>query len=106
MTLGGALTPVEALGTSTAAEIASQPSLWPRAVETGVSATRLQERLVAGTTLYVGCGSTAHLARALAFAHRQRLATFAWGEAASEAWLRRELDIAACGHGGRNLAVG
>lgn len=71
----------------TAAEITSQPSLWPRALEAGATATRFQERLAAGTTLYVGCGSTAHLARALALAHRQTLATPAWGEAASEVWL-------------------
>ncbi len=74
-------------GAVTAAEIASQPRLWPKAVETGMAAARLQERLAAGTTLYTGCGSTAHLARALAFAHRQSLPTGAWAEAASEVWL-------------------
>ena len=74
-------------GSATSAEIASQPSLWPRAVETGVDATALQHALTGGPTLYIGCGSTAHLARALAFAHRRTLPTFAWAEAASEVWL-------------------
>jgi glucosamine--fructose-6-phosphate aminotransferase (isomerizing) len=74
-------------GAVTAAEIGSQPQLWPKAAEIGVSASVLQERLVAGTTLYTGCGSTAHLARTLAFAHRQSLPTFAWSEVASEIWL-------------------
>ena len=74
-------------GAATSAEIASQPSLWPRAVNAGVSATALQQELTRGPTLYIGCGSTAHLARTLAFAHRQRLPTFAWAETASEVWL-------------------
>ena len=74
-------------GAVTAAEIASQPKLWPKAVEAGMAATALQERMASGTTLYMGCGSTAHLARALAFTHRQSLPTFAWAEAASEVWL-------------------
>ena len=74
-------------GSATSAEIASQPGLWPRAVEVGVSATALQHELTRGPTLYIGCGSTAHLARALAFAHRRTLPTFAWAEAASEVWL-------------------
>ena len=74
-------------GSATSAEIASQPSLWPRAVNVGESATALQGELVRGPTLYIGCGSAAHLARALAFAHRQTLPTFAWAEEASEVWL-------------------
>ncbi|MDE0131010.1 MAG: SIS domain-containing protein [bacterium] len=74
-------------GSSTSAEIASQPSLWPQAVEAGMSATALQHELTRGPTLYIGCGSSAHLARTLAYAHRQRLPTFAWAEAASEVWL-------------------
>ena len=74
-------------GSATSAEIASQPGLWPRAVDVGVAATALQRGLTGGPTLYIGCGSTAHLARALAFAHRQMLPTFAWAEAASEVWL-------------------
>ena len=47
----------------------------------------MQGELARGPTLYIGCGSTAHLARALAFAHRQTLPTFAWAEEASEVWL-------------------
>lgn len=74
-------------GSATSAEIASQPRLWPQAVDVGVAATALQHELTGGSTLYIGCGSTAHLARALAFAHRQTLPTFAWAEAASEVWL-------------------
>lgn len=74
-------------GSATLAEIASQPSLWPRAVEVGVSAAALQHELARGPTLYIGCGSTAHLAGALAFTHRRMLSTFAWAEAASEVWL-------------------
>ena len=74
-------------GSATSAEIVSQPRHWSRAVEAGVAATALQQRLTRGSTLYIGCGSTAHLARALAFAHRQSLPTFAWAEAASEVWL-------------------
>ena len=74
-------------GAATSTEIASQPSLWPQAVKVGVAATRLQHGLTSGPTLYTGCGSTAHLARALAFNHRRTLPTFAWAEAASEVWL-------------------
>ena len=74
-------------GSATSAEIASQPSLWPRAVEAGVSAAALRHELTRGPTLYTGCGSTAHLAQTLAFVHRQTLSTFAWAEAASEVWL-------------------
>ncbi len=77
----------ESTGSATSAEIASQPGLWPSAVEVGVSATALQHELTRGPTLYTGCGSTAHLARALAFSHRRNLPTFAWAEAASEVWL-------------------
>ena len=74
-------------GSVTAGEIASQPEMWPRAVKAGAAATWLHERLASGVTLYTGCGSAAHLARALAFAHRQNLHTVAWAEAASEVWL-------------------
>lgn len=74
-------------GSITAEEIASQPRLWPRAVEAGMAAASLQQHLSAGPTLYIGCGSTSHLAHALAFAHRGTLPTFAWAEAASEVWL-------------------
>ena len=74
-------------GAITAAEIASQPQVWPKAIVEGMAATRLQERLRTGTTLYTGCGSTAHLAATLAFSHRQNLLTFAWAETASEVWL-------------------
>jgi len=74
-------------GAVTAAEIASQPQVWPRAIAAGVAATGLQERLRVGSTLYTGCGSTAHLAAALAVSHRQSLPTFAWAETASEVWL-------------------
>ena len=74
-------------GSITAAEIASQPRLWPQAVRVGAAAGPLQQHMASGPTLYTGCGSTAHLAQALAFAHRQTLPTFAWAEAASEVWL-------------------
>ncbi len=74
-------------GSVTAGEIASQPEMWPRAVKAGTAATWLHQRLASGVTLYTGCGSTAHLARALAFTHRQRLHRAAWAEAASEVWL-------------------
>lgn len=74
-------------GSVTAQEIASQPEIWPRAVKSGSAATCLQKQLVSGVTLYTGCGSTAHLARALALAHRQTLSRAAWAEAASEVWL-------------------
>ena len=74
-------------GTATATEIASQPGLWPRAVKAGVDAYPLHRRLTGGPVLYTGCGSTAHLAAALAFAHRQTLSTPAWAEVASEVWL-------------------
>lgn len=79
-------------GSATEAEIASQPALWPRAVDAGKSAIVLQQRLRAGTTAYIGCGSTAHLARALAVSHRRSLPTPAWGAAASEVWLASSLD--------------
>jgi len=52
-----------------------------------MAATSLQQCLASGPTLYIGCGSTAHLAQVLAFAHRRTLPTFAWAEAASEVWL-------------------
>ena len=74
-------------GAVTASEIASQPQIWPRAIAVGMAATRLQERLRTGTTLYTGCGSTAHLAATLAVSHCRCLPTFAWAEAASEVWL-------------------
>ena len=74
-------------GAVTAAEIASQPQIWPKAIAAGMAAARLQARLTAGATLYTGCGSTAHLAAALAASHRQSLPTFAWAETASEVWL-------------------
>lgn len=81
-------------GDVTAAEIASQPQLWPKAVAAGTAAVSLQERLLSGTTLYTGCGSTGHLARTLAFAHRQCLSTLAWAETASEIWLAPDVDAA------------
>jgi glucosamine--fructose-6-phosphate aminotransferase (isomerizing) len=56
-------------------------------VKAGAAAAWLHERIASGVTLYTGCGSTAHLAHALAFAHRQRLHRAAWAEAASELWL-------------------
>lgn len=74
-------------GAVTAAEIASQPALWTGAVEIGIAAMPMQQHLLRGTTLYTGCGSTAHLASALAVAHRQVLPTFAWAQPASEVWL-------------------
>ena len=74
-------------GAVTASEIASQPQIWPKAIAVGMAATRLQQRLRVGTTLYTGCGSTAHLAATLAVSHRQCLPTFAWAETASEVWL-------------------
>jgi glucosamine--fructose-6-phosphate aminotransferase (isomerizing) len=79
--------PVAGPGARTAAEIASQPQLWPKAVAVGTAAGSLQRRVRAGTTVYTGCGSTGHLAQALADAHRRLLPTFAWSAAASELWL-------------------
>ena len=89
-TTGGHMTtpiPHAGPGAATAAEIASQPQLWPKAVATGTAAGSLQQRLGAGTTVYTGCGSTGHLAQVLAYAHRRLLPTFAWSAVASELWL-------------------
>ena len=74
-------------GSITRAEIASQPELWPVAVGEGVGAEQFQRLLVAGSCLYTGCGSTAHLAEALAYRHRNSLGTAGWAQAASELWL-------------------
>lgn len=79
--------PQAGLGAFTAAEIASQPQLWPKAVAAGSAARSLQQLLRAGTTAYTGCGSTGHLAQVLACAHRRLLPTFAWSAVASELWL-------------------
>lgn len=87
MTVSDALAAAQGAGAATAAEIASQPQLWPEAVDAGLAASELQQRLIAGTTIYTGCGSTAHLARALAVNHLRTLSTFAWAEVASEFWL-------------------
>ncbi len=74
-------------GAATAAEIASQPQLWPKAVATGTAAGSLRRHLGAGTTVYTGCGSTGHLAQVLACTHRRLLPSFAWSAVASELWL-------------------
>ena len=81
------LGPRSGAGARTAAEIFSQPQIWPKAVAVGAAAIELQQCLAAGPALYTGCGSTGHLARALAINHRQSLPTFAWAETASEFWL-------------------
>ena len=74
-------------GSNTRAEIVSQPELWPVAVGEGVAAEQLHRFLVSGSCLYIGCGSSAHLAEALAYRHRSSLSTAGWAQAASEFWL-------------------
>lgn len=81
------ITPDAGPGSRTAAEIASQPQLWPKAVAAGSAAASLQRHLRAATTVYTGCGSTGHLAQVLAHAHRRLLPTLAWSAVASELWL-------------------
>ena len=79
-------------GACTEAEINSQPELWQHALDAGLAAAELQQCLGAGPALYIGCGSTGHLARALAINHRRSLPTFAWSETGSEFWLNSNPD--------------
>lgn len=74
-------------GAATRAEIWSQPEVWPLALTAGAT-WPADGALHDGPVLYIGCGSTAHLAEVLAAHHRAVLGSFAWAEPSAALWHR------------------